>query len=62
MGAAISAAVGSGYYKDYEEACDAIVRFSSEVIEPDPRNAALYSELLPVFEQVYEQNLCFFHG
>lgn len=60
MGAAISAAVGSGYFKNYEEACDAIVRFSPEVVEPNPANAALYSELLPKFEQVYEQNKQFF--
>lgn len=62
MGAAISAAVGSGYYRDYEEACEAIVRFSSEVVEPNPKNAALYSELLPKFEQVYEYNKQFFEA
>lgn len=60
MGAAISAAVGSGWYKNYEEASDAIVRFSPHVIEPNAANARLYEEMLPEFGLLYEQNKCFF--
>lgn len=60
MGAAISAAVGSGYYGNYEEACDAIVRFAPEVIEPIPENAMIYAENAEKFDQIYEQNLMFF--
>jgi len=61
MGAAISAAVGSGYYNSYEEACDAIVKFKPEIIEPDPKNVAVYREILPEFTAIYESNLPYFH-
>lgn len=60
MGAAISAAVGSGYYKDYREASEAIVRFSSKVIEPNPANVALYNELVPELDMIYESNRQYF--
>jgi len=60
MGAAISAAVGCGYYKNYQEACAAIVRFSPEVIEPDPASAAMYNEILPEFDAIYESNRQYF--
>ena len=60
MGAAISAAVGSRYYHSYEEACDAIVRFSDQIIEPDPVNARIYEDIFPDFDRVYEQNIAFF--
>lgn len=61
MGAAISAAVGSGFYRSYTEACDAIVRFSPKVVTPNPKNAAIYDDMLPEFRQLYEHNKCFFH-
>ena len=60
MGAAISATVGSGYYKNYEEACAAIVRFSDEIIEPNPINARIYEDIFPDFDHIYEQNKPFF--
>lgn len=61
MGAAISAAVGSGWYKSYDEACAAIVRFDPNVIEPIEKNARIYNEILPEFDAIYEQNKGFFH-
>ncbi len=60
MGAAISAAVGSGYYRSYEEACDAIVHFREEWIEPNPQNAAIYAENAEKFDLIYMQNRQFF--
>lgn len=56
MGAAIVAAVGTGYYNSYQSACSAIVRFFPRVIEPIPRNVERYNALFEEFNDTYERN------
>lgn len=53
VGAAIIAAVGTGAYRDYREACGRIVHFSDEVTEPDPEDTKVYNERYEVFRQLY---------
>jgi xylulokinase len=52
LGAAILAAVGIGAYPDLEQAIAAMVRISRR-LEPDERNAALYSRLLDSYRGLY---------
>ena len=56
IGAAIIAAVGTGFYSDYQEACDRIVRFSDDVVEPDPERMKIYAERFQVFKELYPTN------
>ena len=51
-GAAIMAAVGSGYYGSIEEACDAIVKPKS-VTEPIAANVAIYDEFYQTYRSLY---------
>ena len=60
IGAAMTAAVGSGYYKDYEEACSQMVHLSSEVTEPIPENVKLYEEEFLRFKEIYFANKALF--
>ena len=55
MGAAITAAVGTGAYPSYREACREIIRFRPERTEPIRENAAVYRERYPVYCQMYRQ-------
>lgn len=52
LGAAMLAAVGTGYYKSCEEAAQGMVR-RGETLAPNPDNAALYSELYGIYCQLY---------
>jgi len=60
MGAAIAAAVGTGYFASYDEACAEIVKFSPHVINPIPRNVEIYDEIFNKYDELYENNKCFF--
>lgn len=60
IGAAMTAAVGSGYFKDYEEACSQMVHLSSEVTEPIPENVKLYEEEFLRFKEIYFANKALF--
>jgi xylulokinase len=51
-GAAIMAAVGSGFYGSIEEACDAIVKPKS-VTEPIAANVAIYDEFYQTYRSLY---------
>ena len=60
IGAAMTAAVGSGYYKDYEEACARMVHLSPEVTEPIPENVKRYEEEFQRFKEIYFANKALF--
>lgn len=53
LGAALLAGVGTGVYKSIEEASRTACR-SIEVIEPNNRNSAIYSELYGVYCDAYD--------
>lgn len=56
LGAAISAAVGCGYFADYEEACAGMVRLNEEVTEPAPEHVKIYDEEFLRFREIYKAN------
>ena len=56
MGAAITAAVGTGGYASFEEACGRIVRLSSDVVVPDPENQKVYEERYQIYKELYPRN------
>lgn len=56
IGAAITAAVGTGYFRSFEEACEKTVRLKDEIIEPIPENCKIYQEYYEVYKEMYSQN------
>ncbi len=56
LGAAITAAVGSGYFRNYEEACSCMVRLNPEITEPDPEHVRIYDEEFLRFKEIYNAN------
>jgi len=52
LGSGILAAYGAGHFKSIQEACNAMVHRSS-VIEPNPKNHAIYTELFAGYEKLY---------
>lgn len=56
LGAAITAAVGCGHFRDYEEACSYMVRLNAEVTEPDPEHVKIYNEEFLRFKEIYKAN------
>ncbi len=56
LGAAMTAAVGCGYYKDYEEACKNMVHLGTEVIEPIREHVQIYNEGFERFKEIYKAN------
>lgn len=56
IGAAMTAAVGSGYYRGYQEACSAMVHLSREVTEPVKENVKIYEEEFQRFKEIYAAN------
>lgn len=60
IGAAMTAAVGSGFYKDYEEACARMVHLSPEATEPIPENVKRYEEEFQRFKEIYFANKALF--
>ena len=59
LGAALTAAVGAGEFRDIDEAAS-VVRMNPEVTEPNPRNFALYDERFAQFQQLYRDNRALF--
>jgi L-xylulokinase len=51
LGAAMSAAVAAGLYKDYNEACKAMVRIGAPVV-PNHANFEIYREKYAKYEAV----------
>lgn len=56
LGAAITAAVGVGVFKDYDEACAACVEPSTHVFTPKEENVRMYRQLYPIFRNLYTAN------
>ncbi|CUX48916.1 xylulokinase [Clostridium sp. C105KSO13] len=56
VGAAITAAVGTGGYASYEEACDRIVCLSKDTVIPDLENQKIYQERYEVYKELYPRN------
>lgn len=56
LGAAMTAAVASGYYKDYEEACEHMVHLGTEVVEPIQEHVKIYNEGFERFKEIYKAN------
>lgn len=61
IGAAITAAIACGEYKDYEEACGKIVRLKDTVVEPNRENKKKYEESYGIFKELYGHNQDLFH-
>ena len=59
LGAALTAAVGAGEFRDFDEAAS-VVQMNPEVAEPNPRNFALYDERFAQFQQLYRDNRTLF--
>lgn len=56
LGAALTAAVGAGAFRDFEEACDRAVDAPTVVFHPEPENVAVYRRAYPIFRDIYVQN------
>lgn len=56
IGAALTAAVGTGFFPSYEAACKQVVRFNDRVVEPIPRNVDVYNEYFEIYRLLYRQN------
>lgn len=56
IGAAMTAAVGSRYFRNYEEACEAMVHLSPEATEPVPEHVKIYEEEFLRFKEIYIAN------
>ncbi len=56
LGAAITAAVGAGYFTDFESACGECVKEPSKVFHPKSENVAVYKKAYPIFRDIYQQN------
>ena len=56
MGAAITAGVGAGLYKDYPEACRELVKFEDRIFTPIKENADAYGEYYAIFRDLYAAN------
>lgn len=56
LGAAITAAVGAGVFRNFDEACDRCVEPAAGVFHPREENVRLYRELYPIFRSLYTAN------
>lgn len=61
LGAAITAAAGTGFFRDYAEACRSMVRWKPFEILPDEKNARVYDEIYELYRQLYPVNRKLFH-
>lgn len=59
-GAAMTAAVGVGAYRDFAQAGAAMVRYRPEAVEPNMANHALYLERFEAYRQIYDHNRSLF--
>jgi xylulokinase len=60
VGAAITAGVGIGLYSSIEEACNQLISFHSEVVEPIKQNQSVYLERYQLFKELYKRNVDLF--
>ncbi|MGI6070698.1 MAG: xylulokinase [Blautia sp.] len=61
LGAAIAAAVGTGEYDSYEEACGKMVRYSQQWQYPNLENHKRYQEIFAVYHDFYKCNREIYH-
>ncbi len=52
LGSALTAFVGTGVFKGYEEAVSEMVR-EADRFEPNPENTALYNKLFDIYKKIY---------
>ncbi len=62
VGAAVTAAVGVGVYRDFSEACRHTARLDQDVVEPDPVRVKQYEEQFQQFKELYPANRRLFYG
>ncbi len=53
LGAAITAGIGVGLYADYSQACKALIRGDSRLVEPDPSLAEVYQARYETYRGLY---------
>lgn len=56
VGAAITAAVGAGYYSSYEEACERMVTYKDGITEPCRENQKIYEKGYQIYKELYIHN------
>ena len=56
IGACLTAAVGTGYYSSFEQACDAVVRFHDRVVEPIAEHVQIYDTYFEIYRELYRCN------
>lgn len=56
IGACLTAAVGTGYYSSFEQACDAVVRFHDRVVEPVAEHVQIYDMYFEIYRELYRCN------
>ena len=61
LGAAITAAVGTGCYRTYEEACSQMVKLKDQVVYPCKENGKKYEESYEIYRDLYSTNCTLFH-
>lgn len=61
MGAAIAAAVGTGTYVSYREACEWMVQYQDKRVEPVRENVKIYQEEYQMYRDIYLNNREWFH-
>lgn len=61
MGAAITAAVACGEYKNYQEACRKVIRIREAGVTPNRENQKAYEEQYAVYKELYGHNKDLFH-
>lgn len=55
VGAALLAGTGVGLYPDLATACKQAIRFQTEVVHPNVENARRYTDIYPLFRQLYHK-------
>lgn len=61
IGAAITAAVACGEYKNYEEACSKVIRIREAAVCPNRENQKMYEEQFAIYRELYGHNKDLFH-
>ena len=60
LGAAITAAVGTGYFENFETACEHCVSQPQKVFYPRAENVEIYHRAYPIFRDIYTKNRVIF--
>ena len=62
FGAALSSAVGTGFFKDYAQAVAALVRWQDEPLRPNAANADAYAACYDVYSKLYASTAELMHA